>query len=406
MMRLSTNIILSLFFVNMAVAQTVTIEGYVFENNNRGYIENATIAVLDGKTEALTIETTTDEDGFFTVDVPNVDHAYIVVANHKEFFVQEALVDIASKKDEDKCYAKIEMERKPGYIIDVTMAERKEGQAVVDAIAGARIEIFNNTTSTEALVLEEHPSPNFQFNFKEGNHYTILIRKDGYLARRIEAYVDIEGCILCIDGIGSISPNMTDVLTHGNQMGTLLANLELERIELDKTYKIENIYYDFNKWDIRADAAEELDKVAQVLRDNPTITIELGSHTDARGPAVYNSTLSQKRAASAVEYLITTNNITAERLTSRGYGETTLINRCGNGVSCTEAEHQQNRRTELKIIGIQEDERPIKPLKQLIMEERSLKEIQNSDIIEIKAGEAIPDEIKNQLKGENEPNSH
>lgn len=126
-------------------------------------------------------------------------------------------------------------------------------------------------------------------------------------------------------------------------------DLYVDVIELNKAIRIENIYYDFDKWNIRPDAAEELDKLVKILKDNPTIWIELGSHTDSRGKDAYNLNLSQKRAESAVEYIVS-RGIDSSRITARGYGETQLLNRCANDVPCTEEEHQLNRRTEFKIV--------------------------------------------------------
>ena len=114
---------------------------------------------------------------------------------------------------------------------------------------------------------------------------------------------------------------------------------------------MENIYYDFDKYDIRADAAIELDKLVKILNDNPRIHIEMGSHTDCRGNDQYNEILSDNRAHAAVEYLVS-QGIVASRLTYKGYGETVLVNNCKDGVRCSEQDHQKNRRTEFKVIKI------------------------------------------------------
>jgi outer membrane protein OmpA-like peptidoglycan-associated protein len=112
---------------------------------------------------------------------------------------------------------------------------------------------------------------------------------------------------------------------------------------------LENIYYDFDQWSIRSDAAIELDKLVKIMNENPTIWIELGSHTDSRGKDAYNLKLSQKRAESAVQYIIS-KGIDKNRITAKGYGESQLLNRCANGIECNDAEHQLNRRTEFKIV--------------------------------------------------------
>ncbi len=115
--------------------------------------------------------------------------------------------------------------------------------------------------------------------------------------------------------------------------------------------KIENIYYDYNKFNIRPDAAVELNKVVTLLNKYPGMQIELRSHTDARGKDEYNRKLSDNRAKSAVEYIIS-QGIAKERLVAKGYGETELINRCKNDVECDDKTHEENRRTEFKILSM------------------------------------------------------
>jgi outer membrane protein OmpA-like peptidoglycan-associated protein len=104
-----------------------------------------------------------------------------------------------------------------------------------------------------------------------------------------------------------------------------------------------------DKADIRPDAAVELDKLIAVLKDNPSIRIELSSHTDARSGDAYNLDLSQRRAQSAVDYMVS-KGIAADRLVAKGYGESQLI--IPNAQ--TEEEHQVNRRTQFKVIEIKE----------------------------------------------------
>ncbi|MNY48356.1 Photosystem I chlorophyll a apoprotein A2 [compost metagenome] len=85
------------------------------------------------------------------------------------------------------------------------------------------------------------------------------------------------------------------------------------------------------------------------MNDNPTMVIELGSHTDSRGSDSYNLQLSQKRAESAVAYIVS-KGIDQKRITAKGYGETKPVNHCVNGTKCSDAEFQLNRRTEFAII--------------------------------------------------------
>jgi outer membrane protein OmpA-like peptidoglycan-associated protein len=118
---------------------------------------------------------------------------------------------------------------------------------------------------------------------------------------------------------------------------------------INKAFRVENIYYDFDKSNIREDAKPELDKLVRIMKEN-MINVELGSHTDCRGSFEYNDKLSQSRAESAVNYIIST-GIEKARIAAKGYGERQLINTCADGVNCTPEEHQANRRTEFKVTG-------------------------------------------------------
>lgn len=128
---------------------------------------------------------------------------------------------------------------------------------------------------------------------------------------------------------------------------TLDTTIVLDQLILEKSIVLDNIYYDLNKSSIRSDATPELDKLVKILKDNPSIRIELSSHTDSRSSDDYNLTLSQQRAQAAVDYLVS-QGIAADRLVAKGYGETQLL--VPNAQ--TEEEHQTNRRTEFKVIEI------------------------------------------------------
>ncbi|MEM9919575.1 MAG: OmpA family protein [Bacteroidota bacterium] len=361
-------------------AQTATLSGQLKETDGRGALRNVKITVLKNTTQEIFAEGLSAKDGSFSVELPT-DIAYRIVAEKKHFFSTDTLLTIPAS--DSLCNVQLELERKPGYVFDVTISEATHNEANITAVKGARIEVFNNTTGKEELTLNDYPHANFKFNFEKGNHYTLMIRRDGYLNKRIEAYINVEGCILCFDGLGIIDPGVTDVLSNNNDIGTFLANIQLEPALINKTFEIDNIYYDFNKWNIRPDAATELDKLIGVLQDNPAIIVEMGSHTDARGRDAYNMSLSQRRARAAVEYLIT-KGIKGDRLTWKGYGETQLANHCEDGTVCDENSHQRNRRTELKIVGFQqEDPLEKQSLKDIIARERVMDELSGEDVIQV-----------------------
>lgn len=342
--------LLLIFSIGVSLAQEVILEGYVYEEGNRGYLNTARVLVEETATGDIAGETYSNIDGYFSIEV-EANTAYTLHVS-KDFFEE---LDKEVTTGSEKTFVKVEMMREQGYMFEITLADKKQDEEFpTDGIRNTRIEVYNNTTKEEVLVIEDHPEPEFRIHMKDGNHYTVLVRKDGYFAKKMEAFVNVNGCIMCFEGIGSVTPGVADNLTSGNNSGVLLANVEMDKVFTGKSLKIENLYYDLDKAFLRKDAKKELDKVVTLFNYNPRLTIELGSHTDSRGSDDYNLDLSKRRAESAVQYLIREGGINSSRISSRGYGETRLTNECANNVNCTEEQHQQNRRTELTIVGIGE----------------------------------------------------
>jgi peptidoglycan-associated lipoprotein len=123
----------------------------------------------------------------------------------------------------------------------------------------------------------------------------------------------------------------------------------IEIVTINQAIKLDNIYYDLDDDKILPDAEKDLDVLYGLLLDYPDMVIELSSHTDAQGVSTYNRRLSQRRADSAKRYL-TEKGIEENRIETVGYGEDFILNRCVNGVRCSDDEHRENRRTEFKIL--------------------------------------------------------
>ena len=176
--------------------------------------------------------------------------------------------------------------------------------------------------------LEEVETGHYRIKLTGDKDYLFLAGKEGYLK------------------------NTNSFSSVGLRPGANSQEFELE-IVLDKIFfnreiTLENIYYDFDKWDIRSDAEPTLNQLAEMLTQNPGIRIELGSHTDCRGNDSYNQNLSQKRAQSAVNYLIN-RGVETNRLQAQGYGESLPAEDCACN-RCSESQHQTNRRTTFKIV--------------------------------------------------------
>lgn len=111
------------------------------------------------------------------------------------------------------------------------------------------------------------------------------------------------------------------------------------------------IYFDLDKYNIRYEAALDLEKILDVLNQNPTMKLDIRSHTDSRASFKYNEVLSNNRAQSTISWLVK-NGVAPTRLTGKGYGETQLVNLCADDIKCTEEEHQMNRRSEFIITAL------------------------------------------------------
>ena len=179
----------------------------------------------------------------------------------------------------------------------------------------------------------------FLFRLYENEDYDLLGETDGYLKKR-QPYT-MKG--------RSIDPATLKELVTNITLDTMIV---LNKLQLEVAFRLENIYYEFNEYNITREASKELDKLYQILVDNPEIEIELSSHTDSVASVEYNQNLSQKRAESAVNYLIQ-RGISPERIVAKGYGELKPIARNTNPDGTDNPEgRDRNRRTEFKILKI------------------------------------------------------
>ncbi len=119
--------------------------------------------------------------------------------------------------------------------------------------------------------------------------------------------------------------------------------------DLSQLLQLSSIYFDYNKYNIRKDSEIEVEKVIAAMEKYPSLKIQVNAYTDSRGKDSYNLWLSQKRAEATVDYMVK-NGIAKDRLTSQGFGETKLINQCANGVECSAAQHELNRRSEFIVV--------------------------------------------------------
>ncbi|MFN0015168.1 MAG: OmpA family protein [Saprospiraceae bacterium] len=217
-----------------------------------------------------------------------------------------------------------------GYVLEKILVDPNDPNSRVlgrKPLPGANVDIAFGTKKQLVTVGDDGF---FTLDLAENTDYAFAAAKTGYLA------------------------NSARFSTRGiprdpaNPVQTYEVEIVLDKIYRNREIVLENIYYDYDKWDIRPDAEPTLNRLAEVLRQNPEIRIQLGSHTDCRGNDGYNQDLSQKRAQSAVAYLIG-RGIDAARLEAVGYGESQPAVGC-LCTRCTEMEHQANRRTTFRIL--------------------------------------------------------
>jgi len=214
-----------------------------------------------------------------------------------------------------------------------TLQRTPEGDEIV--LPSTRVALYDSTKQTVGGDFSNQQG-RLRFQLQPNAEFTMIASKNGYFTKSI-AYSTI-----------GKTPSQEELIQDVTNV-TLDTTIVLEKLELEKAIVLENIYYDLDKANIRPDAALELDKLVKILQDNPDIKIELSSHTDSRASDEYNQDLSQRRAESAVNYIIS-QGISKDRLVAKGYGESQLIIENAQ----TEEEHQVNRRTEFKVIEIEE----------------------------------------------------
>ncbi|SOE20439.1 WD40-like Beta Propeller Repeat [Spirosomataceae bacterium TFI 002] len=190
----------------------------------------------------------------------------------------------------------------------------------------------------------------------EGVLVTIKSECDGTVQT---AYTDLsgfyeftvqEGCDYTLEG------NKDELASNGKKISKLSCaeggiTTDVYMFTSGDVLKVENIYFDYGKCNIRKDARAGLDKIVTLMRQNPDMKIELSAHTDARSEASFNDKISQGRAKASADYLFK-RGVSRTRVEYKGYGETQPVNGCVDGVDCTEAQHAQNRRTEIKILQL------------------------------------------------------
>ena len=259
-----------------------------------------------------------NEFGQFTSSI-SLNENYRVYTEKEEFILlKEALVSTQGIKKDSTFYCELAL--KPTTIqIHLRVVEARSGKIIPMATTSVTDYAINKDTT-----MTTNEMGMVTMKVDRNKSYWAHASKKGFLD----------------DNVAFNSTNENDKVID--------LELRLPPIVKGEKFKLENIFYDLNKSTLRPESKIALDKLADFIKKND-LTIELSAHTDARGSDAYNMKLSQARAQSCVDYLIS-KGVRKSSITAKGYGETQLLNKCKNNVTCPEDMHQENRRTEVKIL--------------------------------------------------------
>ncbi|QQR87731.1 MAG: carboxypeptidase regulatory-like domain-containing protein [Flavobacteriales bacterium] len=294
----------------------IFLKGIVVEKGTNAPIDGSTVVIKDAAGNMMSgaiIEML--PGGKFTIEVP-YEERYTVAGSKNGYLRKEVGVDT---ENDDLDNIVIELE-KYDYGAEGTVTNANTGEKLTDALV-----VLMDAQGSKLAEMKTGADGRYTFPLKPENDYRISVEKDGFFKQSAR------------------------ISTKGKPNAVIVTDFKLVPLEVGATIRLENIYYDLAKWNIRKDAAVELDKLVATLMENPTVTIELSSHTDCRGKDQYNMDLSTKRAKSAVEYLVK-NGIAKERVQSKGYGETKPSETC-ECTKCNDDQHQRNRRTEFTVLS-------------------------------------------------------
>ena len=299
-----------------------TLKGFVYEQETGIPINKAKIILTDISGGEKIFSTKIDGKFEFQIS-PNTDYQLII--SKLNYKTKKEVYMSSNYKDINEPFLNIPLEKTFWLLLKGTVID----EVTKKPIESAQIDVQNKSYNIKNAYITNQKGE-FEFSIDPDCLFEFIVSKEGYFNK-----------------------HENNISTYGKRVSETIyydIELSLRQLKMGTSFVLNDIYYDLNKWNLRPVSKIELDKVVKYLQDNPHITVELGSHTDSRASNSYNLTLSQKRAQSAVNYIVS-KGIAKSRITAKGYGESKLRNRCKDGVNCSEEEHQENRRTEIKVLG-------------------------------------------------------
>jgi outer membrane protein OmpA-like peptidoglycan-associated protein/tetratricopeptide (TPR) repeat protein len=320
---------LDIYKVSVLKKKWVKITGVAQDKLSGEPVQGSNITLINEAKEVIG-QAVADEKGKFSFEA-DFDKDYIIIGKKEGY--KEGSNNALTYGEAATVNVVVLLEKIPDISFKIVITNLKSGQPlqdvnlqISDLISGKSEQVTTSANGSYFIMLSDK-------KVGDSLKYKIKISKEGFVVKTAEFkyLISKPGEILMNEAIGKI------------EVGVDLANL----------IQIKPIYFDLNKYTIRPDAAVELNKIVAVMKEYPSMVIELGSHTDCRGSSASNMTLSDNRAKASASYIVS-KGISKDRITGKGYGETKPVNKCkcegAMMVPCTEEEHQMNRRTEFIIV--------------------------------------------------------
>jgi len=248
-------------------------------------------------------------------------HFVLTASGTKGFYASEKRGGQGSKDIYEVRFTKIKTKKESPQL---TILKGIISDEITDSLIGASLEIIDNDKNIVITTISSNKATGkYLVSLPSGKNYGIAVKAKGYLF---------------------YSVNINIPLSNGYQ--EIVKDVKLKKIQVGKSIVLNNIFYDFDKATLRIESMNELERLTILINENPALKIEISSHTDNKGSDEYNQKLSQDRAQSVVDFLIS-KGISAERLVAKGYGETIPVSE-----NDTEEGRQLNRRTEFKILSL------------------------------------------------------
>ena len=314
----------------------LSVKGVVTDVRSNEIIAQALVNLLDSEGNILAT-VTADEKGNYEFDVePDTDYR-LAVSTEKYFDNSNSFTTKNLENSIEVIQEDVLLEKDPGLSLFVLITDNKDGTPIegvtillVDNITGESETLITNTTGDYLKALNDK-------KLDDKGSYNISLSKDGFIPK-------------------TVTYN-TVFLKEGQYDVSAQIDISMDKMveDLRDLIKINPINFNLGKWNIRADAKIELNKIIEVMNKYPVMEVELRSHTDCRASKAFNMKLSDKRAKSSAKY-IQSKITNPKRIYGKGYGESQLLNECecegSVKADCSEEEHEENRRTEFKVISV------------------------------------------------------